>query len=346
MTGSVATPPPGGISMISQSGNLGAQVMMWAEEQGVGVNKFFGTGNEGDITCTDLLAYLGQDDTTDAVLAYVEGIDDGRRFLQVARQVAAKKPIVVLKSGRTREGAKAAHSHTGAMSGSYQIWDGAMRQAGIMLVRQPMDLIDGAAGVENLPLPASNRVCIITLGGGWGVVATDLCKEYRLRVPPLPDRLVRELDKLLPSFWSRGNPIDLVGQVNPEAYVRALELAIECEEYDGVITLGLIGSSRFAFDIAELTNAVAPTVVDQNVLETFTQISEAIERDLRAAIARLTEKHGKPIMNVSLDKRHNKVILPAGDGKKIVAFNTPEKAVRVLAGMAWFQWWRQAHGFA
>jgi acyl-CoA synthetase (NDP forming) len=343
MTGAVAMPPVGGISMISQSGNLGAQVMMWAELQGVGVNKFFGSGNEGDITCTDLLAYLGQDDTTDAVLAYLEGMQNGRGFLRVAQQVAKRKPIIVLKSGRTKEGAKAASSHTGALAGSQQVWDGAMRQAGIMLVKHPMDLIDGAAGVENLPLPHGNRVAIVTLGGGWGVVATDLCKEYRLRLPALPADIVAMLDRQLPSFWSRANPIDLVGKVDIDLYVSAIEATVASDAYDAVITLGLIGSSAFAHELGAVAHAVAPSTLNAESLAQFAAIADSIEMTLRAEIWRLTHKYGKPIMNVSLDKRHNQVVLPTNDGKRVVAFNTPEKAVRVLAGMAWFDWWRQTH---
>jgi acyl-CoA synthetase (NDP forming) len=343
MTGAVAMPPVGGISMISQSGNLGGQVMMWAEQQGVGVNKFFGSGNEGDITCTDLLAYLGQDDTTDAILVYLEGIDDGRGFLQVARTVAAKKPIVMLKSGRTKEGAKAASSHTGALAGSREVWDGAMRQAGIMLVKNPMDLIDGAAGVENLPLPHGNRVAIVTVGGGWGVVATDLCKEYRLRLPALPAEIVALLDKQLPSYWSRANPIDLVGTVEIDLYVSAIEATVASDAFDAVITLGCIGASSIAREIGTVAHAVAPNAMNAETVAQFEAMASGIEMTLRSEIARLTKKYGKPIMNVSLDRRHNQVVIPTGDGKHIVAFNTPEKAVRVLAGMAWFDWWRQAH---
>jgi acyl-CoA synthetase (NDP forming) len=343
MTGSIATPPPGGISMISQSGNLGAQVMMWAQEQGVGVNKFFGSGNEGDLTCTDLLAYLGQDETTSAILAYLEGIDDGRKFLRVARDVSRRKPVVLLKSGRTREGAKAAASHTGALSGSFETWKGAMSQVGVILVKQPMDLIDGAAGLENLPLPRGNRVCVITLGGGWGVVATDLCKEFRLRLPPLPDEIIKVLDEILPPFWSRGNPVDLVGQINPGTYVTALEQAAASSAFDAVLTLGCVGSSSFAFDVAEVTHDVAPEVVREAELAEYSSLSQVMETAVRNEIARVTAQYGKPVINVSLDKRHNRVILPTGDGRKIVAFNTPEKAVRVLAGMTWYEWWRQQH---
>jgi len=340
MTGSVCTPPAGGISMISQSGNLGAQVMLWAEEQGVGVNKFFGSGNEGELTATELLAYLGHDETTTAVLAYIEGIEDGQTFLRVANEVALRKPVVILKSGRTDDGARAAASHTGALSGSYDIWRGAMRQAGVVLVKAPMDLIDGAAGMENLPMPKGNRVCVITLGGGWGVVATDLCNEYGLDLPRLPDDITARLDKLLPPFWSRANPIDLVGQVDPNTYGKAIELACASDAYDAVITLGCIGSSSFAFDIAEVTNAIAPTVVDKSVLDRFAGIRDAFEATLRDDIAQMTERYGKPVINVSLDKRHRQVILPASNGKKIVAYNTPEKAVRVLAGMTLYSGWR------
>lgn len=340
MTGSVATPMPGGISMISQSGNLGAQLVMWADEQGVGINKFFGSGNEADLTATELLAYLGHDESTTAVLLYMEGIEEGRTFQRVAREVSKRKPIVLLKSGRTDDGARAAASHTGALSGSYNIWQGAMRQAGVILVKSPMDLIDGAAGLENLPMPKGNRVCVITLGGGWGVVATDLCREYSLTLPPLPDDFREEMNKVLPPFWSHSNPVDVVGQIDPTVYTTALENAAASDAYDAIITLGLTGSSAFAYDVAELTASVAPSIVDEEIKTRFAGIKDVMEMSFRNDIVNLTKKYGKPIVNVSLDKRHNKVILPTESGKNIVAYNTPEKAVRILAGMTLYQWWK------
>ena len=340
-TGSLAVPPRGGISMISQSGNLGTQVVAWAEEQGVGINKFFGTGNEGDINSTDLLRYLAHDDSTKAVLAYIEGIDDGRTFLKVAREAAIRKPVVMLKSGRTIEGSKAASSHTGALSGSHAIWKGAMRQAGVFLVNNPMDLIDGAAGMQYLPMPRGYRVCVVTLGGGWGVVASDLCRENGLRLPPLPKTVIERLDKILPPFWSRANPIDLVGQIDLHTYSEAFSAAAESDEYDAVITLGCIGSSAYAFDIIKTIHEISPESANDAMVEQFRSLSDEMEKAIRNDIVRLTKQYGKPIVNVSLDKRHSKIILPADNDECIVAFNTPEKAVRVLAGLSYYSAWRK-----
>ncbi|HPQ70689.1 MAG TPA: CoA-binding protein [bacterium] len=342
-TGSNALPPKGGISMISQSGNLGAQVVMWAEEQNVGINKFFGTGNEGDVSCTDLMLYLANDESTNAILAYLEGVDEGQRFLQAARMAAERKPVILLKSGRTDAGAKAAASHTGALSGSFEIFKGAMRQAGVILVPQPMDLIDGAA-CNYLPMPKGHNVCVVTLGGGWGVVASDLCNEYGLKLPDLPPDAIAQLDTILPSFWSRQNPVDLVGQIDPALYAKALEIVVASEQFDAVITLGLIGSSSLVSDTVSNAHRVAPESINEQMMMQMKAISDGFEESIHKDIARLTRQYGKPIINVSLDKRPHKLISNLGNGDYLVIFNTPEKVVRVLAGMVYYQKWRKSVG--
>lgn len=342
-TGTNAQPPKGSISMISQSGNLGAQVMMWAEEQNVGINKFFGTGNEGDLNCTDLLQYLAEDDSTSAVLLYMEGMEDGREFLKVARYTAERKPVVLLKCGRTEVGAKAAASHTGAMSGSHDIFKGAMRQAGVILVRQPMDLIDGAAG-SYLPMPKNNRVCVLTLGGGWGVVASDLCHDFGLKLPPLPPEIVEKLDKMLPSFWSRQNPVDLVGQIDPMIFTDALAAVVSSDAYDVVITLGLIGSSNMVADTVKSAYRVAPQSVSKSMVEQVELVSTGLNKGILDDVVRLTEAYGKPIVNVSLDRRQPQTVITTDSGDHVVAFNTPEKAVLVMGGMAYYQAWRRTMG--
>jgi len=342
-TGSNSVPPKGAISMISQSGNLGAQVMTWAEEQNVGINKFFGTGNEADLNCTDLLNYLAYDESTRAILLYVEGVEDGQAFLRAARAASERKPVVLLKSGRTDIGAKAAASHTGAMSGSFAVFEGAMRQAGAIVVRQPMDLIDGAAG-SYLPMPKGRRVAIVTLGGGWGVVGSDLCRENGLKLPPVPESVIAELDKMLPSFWSRQNPLDLVGQINPEIYCRALEEVVKNDAFDSVLTLGLVGSSSFVAGTMRSANEVAPETVTPEMVQQVALMTGEIEKNVREEIVRLIKTYGKPIVNVALN-RNPQILLPVGDDF-VVSYSTPEKAVRILAGMTAHQYWRAANGLS
>ncbi len=342
-TGSNSVPPKGGISMISQSGNLGAQVMAWAEEQNVGISKFFGTGNEADLSCTDLLDYLALDESTTAILLYIEGVRNGEAFLRAARHAAERKPVVVLKSGRTDIGSKAAASHTGALSGSFKVFEGAMRQSGVIVVRQPMDLIDGAAG-SHVPLPRGRRVAIVTLGGGWGVVASDLCRENGLRLPPLPADVITELDKLLPPFWSRQNPIDVVGQIDPNIFGKALEAVARSDEFDSVLTLGLLGASAFVSGTILSAARVAPGYVPEPMIDQIVGMAEGIEQTLREDIVRLIKKYRKPIISVALN-RNPKILIPVGNDR-LVSYGTPEKAVRVLAGLTGYQAWRTSIGLA
>ena len=146
------------------------------------------------------------------MVLYIESVKNGRRFLHSARRVGRKKPVVVLKGGRTEAGHRAAASHTGALASNIRIFDAACRQAGIVLVEQPMELLDLSAAFSSLPLPRGNRVGIVTLGGGWGVVATDLCVEQGLEVPDLEPDMIARIDQILPPYWSRSNPIDLVAE--------------------------------------------------------------------------------------------------------------------------------------
>src|SRR5208283_364974 len=158
-----------------------------------------------------------------------------------AKRVGRKKPVIVLKGGRTSAGANAAASHTGAMASDIKVFMAACRQAGIVQAENPMDLLDLSAAFSSLPLPKGNRVGLLTLGGGWGVVASDLCMENGLEIPKLSDEIISRINKLLPPFWSHANPIDVVGDMNTEIYMKILEELIQWSECDAIIHMGIIG---------------------------------------------------------------------------------------------------------
>ncbi|MBP7603273.1 MAG: CoA-binding protein, partial [Spirochaetes bacterium] len=165
-TGSQVRAPRGGISIIAQSGNVGNQIMEWAEQQNIGVGKFVGSGNEGVIGCEDYIGYFGDDADTTVVLMYIEGVDDGRRFMDSARGASMRKPVIALKAGRTEIGSRAAASHTGAMAGSFKTYESALRQSGVILVKAPTELLTISSAFDSMPLPKGNRVGVVTLGGG------------------------------------------------------------------------------------------------------------------------------------------------------------------------------------
>ena len=191
-TGSHVRPKAGSTVLVTQSGNLGTQLLAFAEKEGIGIRAFGGSGNEAMITIEDAMEGFEVDELTKTVVLYIESIKNGRRFFESAKRVGKKKPVIVLKGGRTEAGAQAAASHTGAMASNIKVFIAACRQAGIIQVENPMDLLDLSAAFSSLPLPKGNKVGIMTLGGGWGVVASDLCVENGLEVPKLSEDVISQ----------------------------------------------------------------------------------------------------------------------------------------------------------
>ncbi|MCP4751616.1 MAG: hypothetical protein GY866_12035 [Proteobacteria bacterium] len=227
----------GPISMLSQSGNIGSQMLYWGVTEGMGYEKFVSSGNEGDLTCLDYLKYFGEDDATRVIVAYFEGVDDGSELLKAARNISRTKPIVVFKGGRTKEGRQAAASHSGSMAGSMDIYRAVFRQSGMIQAETSQQLIDLAKAFSVYPVPQGNRVGILTLGGGWGVITADACAENGLVVPPLPEDLKNEFGKILPKYWSRENPIDMVAVVDNRIFDECLELLADWDGIDSILAL-------------------------------------------------------------------------------------------------------------
>ncbi|MDD5169230.1 MAG: acetate--CoA ligase family protein, partial [Syntrophales bacterium] len=225
-------PKAGSIALVSQSGNLGTQLLSFAEQEDIGIRSFCGSGNESMITVEDYLRVFESDQLTKTVLLYSESIKDGRRFFSTAEAVSKKKPVIVLKGGRTDAGSRAASSHTGAMASNIKIFNAACKQAGVVLADQPMELVDLAAAFSSLPLPRGRKVALMTLGGGGGVVATDMCNESGLEVPHLSADVIARIDKILPPFWSRENPIDLVGEFGTSTPLEVLEALVAWDQCD------------------------------------------------------------------------------------------------------------------
>ncbi|RJR22756.1 MAG: hypothetical protein C4582_06065 [Desulfobacteraceae bacterium] len=336
-TGTHSRPGRGNVAFLSQSGNLGNQLIHWASQHGIGVSLFVGTGNEALISCTDLLEYLEKDSNSDIIILYLEGVEEGRRFLDVAARVNLKKPVIILKGGRTDAGRLAAQSHTGSMSGRDEIFRAVCRQAGLLNVRVPTELLDLSAGFSCLPFPRGNRVGIVTLGGGWGVVTSDECNERGLIVPPLPQEIVDAVGRHLPPYWSKGNPVDLVGTRDPKAPIAAVEELLRWDGVDAVISLGIIGRLEIVRLLVDSTRAADPEI-SEDFLKKVEEFSERYERDYVSSMVDLMERYEKPILGVTLAQtREGTVRTVQGNRYSGVFYQTPENAVNVLARMVEYQ---------
>jgi len=295
--GATVYPPPGKYAFLSQSGNLGVQMLGWGEYEGVGFSKFVSSGNEAMAGCDGFLEYFGSDPKTDVILLYLESIRNGERFFEVAREVSRKKPILALKEGDTEAGARAARSHSGAIAGSRAAYDSMCRQAGIIQAHTTEELIDLARAFGFLPVPKGDRVGIMTLGGGWGVVTTDQCAREGLQMPPLGEETLKAIDPLLPSFWSRGNPVDLVGITKRSTHFAIAETMAKAQEFDSVIILGImLGLSGSIRNAIQFFTGPIVNVLRRFGLHTYdfsVDILKGVMRSLRKARKRDEERRKK-----------------------------------------------------
>ena len=343
--GTPCWPKAGSIGLLSQSGNLGTQLMAFAEAEGIGIRSFCGSGNEAMITIEDYLRTSALDDVTKSIILYVESMKDGRRFFRTAQKVSRRKPVVLLKGGRTSAGSRAAASHTGAMASNIKILNAACRQAGVVLAEQPMDLLDLSAAFSSLPLPRGNRIAIMTLGGGWGVVTTDLCIENGLEIPHLTKDVIEKINGILPPFWSKENPVDLVGEMGADIPVKVLEILAQWDQCDAIIHLGVVGRLRLIDTMVKAARDSGQEI-QQDLYDMGIKMYKDSEAEVFQRSAELMMKYGKPIMGVFLDDVHSKTITEIpGSPYSGIAFLTPERAVKVLSRMVGYQSWLKREGF-
>jgi acyl-CoA synthetase (NDP forming) len=337
-TGATVKPEPGATAIISQSGNMGVQLLAFAEQQGIGIRGFCGSGNEAMMTIEDYLEGLESDAATRTVMLYVESAKDGRRFFEAARRVGRRKPIVLLKGGRTRAGNRAAASHTGAMASDAAVFAAACRQAGVVTVEEPMDLLDLSASFSSLPLPRGNRVAIMTLGGGWGVVTADLCDQFGLEVPELSAELVARFDRMLPAYWSRSNPVDIVGERDLQLPLAVMEALLAWDGCDAVINLGILGRRIAAERLGQAVLAADPAYT-ADFIEAVDRTLGDFEAHYIRRIVALMAAHRKPVFGVSLvaDKNNRTVFRSGADLFAAVFYPTPERAVKACARMVQYR---------
>ncbi len=229
---------PGAVAIVSQSGALGAAMIGKTKAQNIGLSTIVSVGNKADIDEADLLAYLVANDRTHVILLYIEGIKQGEKLVRALKTAALKKPIVVIKSGRSKRGAMAAASHTGSLAGADEIFSDVARQVGVHRAESIEDALDWCAYLASAPLPRGENTVIITNGGGMGVLAADACEKYGVRL--LDDQaLLREaFGRVVPSFGSTKNPIDLTGQATVDDYRAAVEAAYAHPDIHALVILG------------------------------------------------------------------------------------------------------------
>ena len=331
-------PIAGTTTLVSQSGNMGSQLLAFAERQGIGIRAFSGSGNEAMVTIEDYMEAFELDDQSRTVVLYLESVKYGRRFFESAKRVAKKKPIVILKGGRTEAGSIAASSHTGAMASNSRVFDAACTQAGIIQVSQPMDLLDLSAVFSSLPIPQGRNVAIMTLGGGWGVVTADLCAEYNLIVPQLSSSILKIFDEMLPDYWSRGNPVDLVGENNPDLPLIGLETLLKWEKCDAVIHLGINGKIPFVEKMISSVRKTDSSYKEDFFEKAYNNIS-IFEKKYNDHVVNLICKYNKPVLGVSLFGEEETLYNIEGKPFKAVIFPSPERAVKALSKMCDYKDW-------
>ncbi len=302
-------PPHGSLSFSSQSGALGHGILEYAKDLGIGVSKFISVGNKADVSANDLIQYWADDEMTKVILLYLESFGNSRKFVDLARHVGRKKPIVAVKSGRTATGARAAASHTGSLASSDVVVQALFQQTGVIRVDSVEDLFDVAMLLSNQPLPKGRKVAILTNAGGPGILAADACESWDLEVPSFSEKTIKELKKLVSAQASIGNPIDLTANGTPEIFGKAIPLLLEDPNVDSLIVIYVPPLITRPKDVAD-------------------KIVEAVEGTDKTVITCFMGKHGVPEGLKRLKKGH------------IPSFMFPESAIGALGRVADHVDWR------
>ena len=228
---------PGSVAFLSQSGALLTAILDWSQREKVGFSSIVSTGSMLDVGWGDLIYYFGDDPRTKSILIYMESIGDARSFLSAAREIALNKPIIVIKVGKSEAASRAAASHTGALTGSDEVFDAAFRRSGVLRVHSLADLFYMAEVLSKQPRPRGPRLTIVTNAGGPGVLATDSLIANGGELAPLSEATLKQIDAFLPLHWSHNNPIDVLGDADSDRYARALELASQDPNSDGLLAI-------------------------------------------------------------------------------------------------------------
>ncbi len=301
-------PRKGNIAFISQSGALCAAILDYARRESIGFSKFVSMGNKADIMENDLLLMLKDDSETDVILMYIEDLVKGRDFIKIAREITSKKPILAIKSGRTPQGARAASSHTGSLSGNDDIYNAIFAQCGVLRVETMEELFSYGKAFAKQPLPKGRRMAIITNAGGPGIIATDACVRYNLELSTFQKNTTKKLKVKLPPAANISNPVDMLGEANSDSYKIALNSILKDSNVDGVIVI------------------LTPTA--------FTSINE-----IAKVISYTSSQYDKPVLCCFMG------LFDVSDGIRILEENSiphysfPEVTARALSSMCDYSRW-------
>lgn len=297
-----AMPYAGHIAIFSQSGALGTAVLDITIGKEIGLSKFISYGNKADIDETTLMEHLGGDPNTRVILGYVESVNDGARFMRVARHVTRQKPVIILKSGRTAAGARAASSHTGSLAGSDQSYDCAFEQCGVLRAQTVQDLFDWSQALSLQPCPKGNRVAIVTNAGGPGIICTDAIERSMMTMATLDPRTIETLKPKLPAAANPNNPVDVLGDAGADRYEFALNTVVEDRNVDAILVI------------------VTP--------QTSTEVEATAE-----AVGKLSQRTDKPIlcifMGIPAFKKGIEILKRYG----VPEYDSPERGVSALEAM-------------
>ena len=256
---------PGNIAFISQSGALCTAILDWAHSENIGFSNFVSIGSMIDVDYGDLIDYFGSDPQTRSIIMYIEGLTNARKFMSAARHFARTKTILVVKAGKYGESAKAATSHTGSLTGEDEVYDAAFRRAGLIRVEEIEDLFNCSEVLQMQPNPKGPHLAIVTNAGGPGVMATDALIARGGKLATLSPRTLEVLDQILPHYWSRGNPIDILGDATPDRYAEVIKACRQDDNINGILIIftpqGITDPSQAAKAVVEACKGASRTVL-------------------------------------------------------------------------------------
>jgi acetyltransferase len=336
-------PPPGHISIASQSGNFVSSFMNWSRQSGVGIARAVSAGNAAAVTVPDFLDWYADDDATAVALAYMEGVGDGRAFVERMRSVSERKPLVLVKGGSTAGGMRAAASHTGSLASDDRVFDGVARQAGVIRTPTVEEAFEAAATFATQPLPKGPSVAVVTTAGGWGVVTADaITRSPVLELLVLPDDLRAEIDTKLPPRWSRNNPIDMAGGETRDTIPEVLDMVARHPAVDAVVYLGIGIQSNTARQLR------SGRFYPEHGLERIVAYHERQDARFAEAAADVSARTGKPVLTAT----ELAVADPANPGPATVratgrlCYPSADRAVAALGHLYRYARWRQRRGLS
>lgn len=297
-----ADPEPGKIAFISQSGALGTAILDWAITAHIKFSMFASLGSMIDVDFGDLIDFLGEDPNTRSIMIYMESVGNAKKFMSATKGFARNKPVIIVKTGRFAQSAKAAMSHTGAMAGDDRVYDAAFKRAGAVRVKEVADLFNAAEVLDSKHLPKGPKLAIVTNAGGPGVMATDTLIELGGELAKLSDANIKEMDSFLPLYWSKGNPIDVLGDADIKRYVSSVNVCLKDPEVNGILVI-------------------------------YTPQGATQPDDLARTISEIARKAFKPILTVMMGGERVKTARDIFVRNDIPTYDTPEEAVKTYMYM-------------